>query len=293
MARFSKPIRKAKISAKRQWDVYQLGREDDPFMLSIARGIRGALKCALGPQEKQWIDRIENMRTELNRSRQEITHIDYGAGKPDANRTKSEMRTGIEVAETLGTITKVASKSPFWCLLLFKLIRALKPSSCLEMGTAVGVSAAYQAAALKLNRKGTLVTLEGDRSLADIAANNLQRLNLDNVEVVTGRFDDTLSHVLEDLKTVDFIFVDGSHDESAELEYFERTISFLARPGILVFDDINWSDGMKSAWNFISQDGRVSVAVDLGPVGLCVVGVSNVKRRYFRIRKFDFSSRKS
>ena len=33
------------------------------------------------------------------------------------------MRAGVEVVATLGHITRIASKSAFWCSLLFKLIR--------------------------------------------------------------------------------------------------------------------------------------------------------------------------
>ena len=64
------------------------------------------------------------------------------------------------------------------------------------MGTAVGISAAYQAAALALNGRGTFTTLEGAEPLADIARDNLRRLGLGMVEVVVGRFEDTLDAVL-------------------------------------------------------------------------------------------------
>jgi len=152
------------------------------------------------------------------------------------------------------------------------------------MGTAVGISAAYQAAALKLNGYGTLVTLEGATSLADIAKKNFQHLGLDTVEVIVGRFQDTLPGVLTDRQPVDYAFIDGHHDEQATLAYFEQILPFLAETSLLVFDDIAWSEGMKRAWKTIAQDRRVGVAVDLGPgLGLCVIDTSVTKRRYFRI----------
>ena len=91
----------------------------------------------------------------------------------------------------------------------------MRPGSCLEMGTAVGVSTAYQAAALRLNRHGSFVTIEGATSLADIARSNFQQLGLDTVEVVVGRFQDTLTEVLTSRQPVDYVFVDGHHDEQA------------------------------------------------------------------------------
>lgn len=193
------------------------------------------------------------------------------------------MRAGVEVVATLGHITRIASKSAFWCSLLFKLIRTLRPTSCIEMGTAVGVSAAYQAAALTLNGHGTLLTLEGATSLADIAKKNFQQLGLDTVAVVVGPFQDTLPTILQGSHPVDYVFVDGHHDEQATLAYFEQLLPFLADNACLVFDDIAWSEGMKRAWNSIASDRRVGIAVDLGAVGLCLLQHSNAGRKYFNV----------
>jgi predicted O-methyltransferase YrrM len=151
------------------------------------------------------------------------------------------------------------------------------------MGTAVGVSAAYQATALRLNRHGSLVTIEGATSLADIARNNFQQLDLDTVETVVGRFQDVLTAVLTNRQPVDYVFVDGHHDEQATQTYFEQILPFLAEKALLVFDDITWSEGMRRAWNTLAQDRQVGVAVDLGPVGLCVIDNSVAGRRYFSI----------
>jgi predicted O-methyltransferase YrrM len=151
------------------------------------------------------------------------------------------------------------------------------------MGTAVGISAAYQTAALRLNGHGALVTLEGATSLAEIARNNFQQLGLDTVEVVVGRFHDTLPVVLTNRRPVDYVFVDGHHDDQTTLAYFEHILPFLAETALLVFDDIAWSEGMKRAWATIARDKRVGVAVDLGAVGLCVIDNAIAGPRYFSI----------
>jgi predicted O-methyltransferase YrrM len=283
MIHMAKAVRKLERLVERSWNLYSLSHAGNRITCSIAHSIRGALKCALTLEEKSWIDRIEQLRTQMNASTQQITRTDYGAGNPDSNRAQAEMQAGVEVVDTLGHISQVASKPALWCLLLFKLIRIVRPSSCLEMGTAVGISAAYQAAALKLNRHGFLVTLEGATSLADIARNNFKQLDLDTVEVVPGRFQDTLTGVLTNRQPVDYVFVDGHHDEQATRAYFEHILPFLAEKALLVFDDIAWSKGMKRAWNTLAKDSRVGVAVDFGPVGLCVVSSSIAGRRYFSI----------
>jgi predicted O-methyltransferase YrrM len=268
---------------KRSWNLYSLGHEGNRITKSITDSIRATLKYSLTLEEKNWIDRIEYLRTEMNASTKQITRTDYGAGNPDSNRTQEEMRAGVETVDTLGHISQTVSKSAFWCCLLFKLIRTMRPTSCIEMGTAVGISAAYQGAALELNGHGSLVTIEGATSIADIARNNCRQLGLNTVEVVVGRFQDTLADTLKNRQPVDYVFVDGHHDEQATLAYFEQILPFLAQTALLVFDDIVWSEGMKRAWHTIAHDRRVSVAVDLGPIGLCVIDKSIAGHKYFGI----------
>jgi predicted O-methyltransferase YrrM len=249
----------------------------------IARGIDAARRRASTPEEQGWVQRVEQLRAEMRASTRPLTWIDYGAGNPTSQRTPEVMRTGVEVTQTVGEVCTVASKSPFWCLALFRFVRTLQPRSCVEMGTAVGISAAYQAAALTLNGSGTFATLEGGAALADIARDNLRRLGLGSVEFVVGRFEDTLREVLDRRQPVDYVFVDGHHDGPATLAYFEQIVPFLAKTAVLIFDDIAWSDEMTRAWLTISRDERVRLAVDLGPVGICVVGNGKAHRRYFRI----------
>ena len=63
--------------------------------------------------------------------------------------------------------------------------------------------------------------------------------------VITGRFQDVLDDTLADLREVDYVFIDGHHDEKATLDYFNRIYPFLSKNAIVLFDDISWSEGMK------------------------------------------------
>jgi predicted O-methyltransferase YrrM len=260
-----------------------LSRGGAQITQTIAQSIRATVNQRLTPEEKLWIDRIEQLRSAMNGSSEKIIRTDYGAGSPDADRTKEEMQSGFATDDSIGNVSRVASKPPFWCGLLFKLLRDMRPASCIEMGTAVGISASYQAAALKMNGHGRLVTLEGAAALANIARANFQQLGLETVEVVVGRFQETLPDVLAQRRPVDYLFVDGHHDEQATLGYFEAMLPFLGETALLAFDDIDWSDGMKRAWQTIAHDSRVGVAVDLGPVGLCGIARSVIRRNYFDI----------
>jgi len=283
MFNLTQSVRKLQRSVNRSWKLYGLSREGNCTAESIAPSVRATLKGEWTQDEQSWIDRIERLRSEMNASSAPLTRTDFGAGNPEFNCTPEQMRAGVETADTLGHISRVASKPPFWCALLFELVRTVRPTSCIEMGTSVGISAAYQGAALTLNGDGGLVTLEGASSVANIARKNFRELGLDTVDVVVGRFEDTLPKVLATSQPVDYVFVDGHHEERATIGYFEQIMPFLAEMALVVFDDIAWSDGMRRAWNRIARSEGVEVAVDLGPLGLCVINRRAAGQKYFRI----------
>ncbi|HSE28269.1 MAG TPA: class I SAM-dependent methyltransferase [Gemmatimonadales bacterium] len=277
------PVRKGRQALQRSWNLRGLGREKGPLAAAVAAALQAAVRGHLTPEEEEWTARIERLRAELDASAAPVLRLDYGAGSPGARRTAAEMLAGVETPDTLGHISRLTSKPPFWCRVLFQLVRHARPVTCLEMGTSVGISAAYQAAALELNASGSLVTLEGAPAVAEIAAANLRRLGLDRSEVVVGRFQDTLPGLLEARQPVDYVFVDGHHDQQATLAYFELLLPALAGAALLVFDDIAWSDGMRRAWSALSRDHRVGIAVDLGPVGLCLIDGNGGRRGHYHI----------
>lgn len=275
-----RPMRKIVRRLKWSRSLARLEREEDGLLRTVARAARDAAAGTQSDAERTWTDRIEALRGEMARSSESITRLDFGAGPSGTQRSPQEMDAGVPVTSTLAEISQKVSKPPLWCALLFHLVRGHKPNRCLEMGTAVGVSAAYQSAALALNGHGRLKTLEGSESLAAVAERNFRRLGLDNVEVGVGRFQDTLEDAIESLAEVDYAFIDGHHDEQATLRYFDTLYGSLARPALLVFDDVAWSDGMRRAWQALCGDQRVSAAVDLGSLGICVISDTTAKRRY-------------
>ncbi|MCA1733877.1 MAG: class I SAM-dependent methyltransferase [Acidobacteria bacterium] len=237
----------------------------------VQAALRKTFRNDATPEERAWVERIETLRSELNSSSDPIDILDFGAGDPNSTLTAGEMYEGRAARRTIGEISRASSKRSFWAFLLFRLIRELKPKACLELGTSVGISASYQAAALTLNGAGALVTLEGAPALASKARTNFEALGLRNVRVVSGRFQDTLPRVLEEMGQIDYAFIDGHHDERATIDYFHQIEPFLSSSSVLVFDDINWSRGMRRAWKAIRSDGAVTEAIDLGSMGLCIM----------------------
>lgn len=262
--------------------VSRLTNHTNPRVRAVGKALLETLTNVLLSEERDWIEQIERRRVSLLRSDKTITVIAYGAGKPGSKKTMQEMNAGFETTGLVRNICK-DSKPPFWATILFKLVRELKPESCIELGSCVGISASYLSAACKLNGKGVLRTLEGSPATAEIAKESLAGLGLDNGSVVTGPFHKTLRGALEIAKPVDFFFNDGHHDREAVLEYFNLSLPFLSQDAVIVFDDISWSPGMRKAWEEIENDARVLVTVDLHDIGIAILGRDPGAKEKYRI----------
>jgi predicted O-methyltransferase YrrM len=236
----------------------------------LAQTIAGKL-----PDEaKQFAARIEQIRSEMAASSEMLEAWDrpWLATSPEL-----QARLGLTHADDrFGTTVTVkdackASKPAEWCRVLLSIVLKKKPRTIVEMGTNIGISGLYLGAGLALNGFGRLITMEGAPSKAALACRHFERLKIPAKSVV-GAFSDTLGPVLEENKPIDLAFVDGFHEKDATIHYHEQ-IKRVAAPGaVLVYDDINWSDGMRVAWETIMRDSDVRFALNYGSIGICGVG---------------------
>jgi len=234
----------------------------------IEQALRETIRHRLTNEEKAGIDRIEQIRKQFTGNPTPVTILDFGAGDADSQRSNEEMERGTVSTTTYGEIC-LGSKPALWALLLFKLIRTTQPELALELGACIGISAAYQSTAQSTNRKGRLITIEGSEAIAGLAKKNIESLRLNNVEIFCGTFKEVLPGILESVSAVDYVFIDGHHDEQATIAYFEMLLPHLSPEAILVFDDISWSDGMRRAWEKVRKHPAVSFSVDLKMLGIC------------------------
>jgi len=52
------------------------------------------------------------------------------------------------------------------------------------------------------------------------------------------------------------------------LRYFEQCLKAINNETVFVFDDINWSEGMKNAWKQIKKHPSVRISIDLFFLGI-------------------------
>ncbi len=261
------------IEAYRQSPADLAWREflDDPApeLADLQAVFRDLHNRHLAPAERWWVDRIEQRRAELLTNSSELTYRDFGAGDPEAPRSGRQLHEGVVSDRRVCDLAR-ASVPEEWGLVLFALVRRFEPGKVIELGSALGISGAYQAAALSLNVRGHMYTLEGCPEMARRARQTLEAIDPQRVTVIQGRFQDTLDGVLDRMQQVDFAFVDGHHDEHATLDYWGRISRRLTLRSVVVFDDIDWSTGMRRAWKAIRVSERVSCSIDLGKLGCCL-----------------------
>ncbi|MBI5610440.1 MAG: class I SAM-dependent methyltransferase [Deltaproteobacteria bacterium] len=250
---------------------------------AAASACKSALLGRFSPEEQAWIAEVEDLRSRASRSAEVVRIDDFGAVSPNSNLTAEQMYAGRVIERTVGAACKAASKPLVWSSLLFQLVRHFDPKTCVELGCCVGISATFQAGALRLNgHGGRLWTLEGAPAFAEVARRHFQEVGVD-VEVVVGRFQDTLAGFLTEHAPIDYAFIDGHHDEQATIDYFEQFLPHCGPGAVLVFDDINWSKGMTRAWHRIEADPRVPLAFDCGEIGLCVMDATLSERVRARV----------
>lgn len=211
--------------------------------------------------ERAWLDRIGAERDELQAGL--LAEI---APPDDRPMTTNERRK--EAADACLWM----SLPPVIGALLMNLVRALRPGSCLELGTGFGISTSYQAAALELNGRGHIATLDID-GMHSMARTSIRALGLDSrVELVSGRIEGTLEAAVEAAAPIDYALLDADHNREPTIAAFETLLPRLAPEAVLVFDDVNWNDGMREAWRAIRRGRRVLAAVTLHRLGIAIVG---------------------
>lgn len=168
----------------------------------------------------------------------------------------------------------LVSTAPRGGRLLLWVVRALRPRTCLELGTGAGFSMAYESAALELNGGGRLIGVEASEDCAALTRETLSAVGLEgSSQILVGRGEERIDDAVQAMGPLEFAYEDEDHRPAATIAVADRLIEALAPGGVLLIDDIHlaWS-GMHRAWRAIERDPRLAVAADCGKTGVCVRG---------------------
>ena len=225
---------------------------------------------------------IERRREWLLACEDSLDVVDYGsAGSPE----------GLHVQRRVCDIAKNHLESARVGQVLFRIVNFLheeekRPLQILELGTSLGITTAYLAS---VDSRNKVVTMEGSEAVLRVAQGVWKMLKLKNIEWIQGNIDDTLYNIYSvqssDVRSerIDLAYVDANHTYEATMRYADFLLNRLTEKGILVLDDIHYSEQMERAWSELKADPRVTTSMDLYHVGLLFVDTHYLKRHY-RIR---------
>lgn len=214
---------------------------------------------------------IENTRDDLRQDNSEISVPDFGAGS----------RMQLNNRRKIAAIARSSLKPKKFSQLIFRIVHYYKPANILELGTSLGITTAYMAAA---NPSARITTMEGAPQVAYVAQKNFTALHLSNIKVIEGNFDETLPPLLETAPAFELAFIDGNHRKAPTLNYFYQLLKTATASSILIFDDIHWSEEMEAAWDEIKKHPFVTLTIDLFFIGLVFFRTEQKIKQDFIIR---------
>tara|TARA_B100000900_G_scaffold390706_1_gene384658 strand:+ start:221 stop:1003 length:783 start_codon:yes stop_codon:yes gene_type:complete len=191
----------------------------------------------------------------LKKSNQVIETIDLGKGSTVTHLRKRKV---CDIAKNSSVSKKIGR-------IIHNLSKFNDAKNILEIGTSLGVSTVYLSTAISCSK---VTTLEGCENTSNIALSNFTRFSLDNINLIKGNFSFTLDEVLKKTESFDLIFFDGNHSKIDTLNYFNKCLKKINSKSIFIFDDINWSIEMKSAWNQIIKNDMVTLSFSFFRVGV-------------------------
>lgn len=249
-----------RINAQRDAGAGALVSSGDPTAALVGRELRYPPPHAPDPDAEAWTARIEAWRERLM-AREGV--VQCAVGRPRFGRQRS---FSISVARLASEVSAGAE----WGTVMLRLTRALRPTSCVEIGSAAGFSAAYSAAGLELAGSGRLVCIEASADCAGITRETFSELGLQRADVLQGRGAERLPDVVEKTGPLQLAFLDDDHRRRGTIDMAGQLLDALSPGGVLLIDNVHHSLGMRWAWSAVSGDSRLSTAVDCGGIGVCV-----------------------
>jgi predicted O-methyltransferase YrrM len=215
--------------------------------------------------------KIEIIRKQLLNNSQVLDVEDFGAG------SKLKLTKQRKVKDIAAT----SLKSKKFAQLLFRIVQYYQPKNIVELGTSLGITTAYLASG---NNTAQIITMEGSSAIASVAKENIKKLFLQNIQLVQGNFDETLTPTINSINKIDLAFLDGNHRYLPTIQYFNTLLPKLHKESIVILDDIHWSKEMEQAWEEIKHHNAVTLSIDLFTIGIVLFKEEFKTKQHFIIK---------
>ena len=228
-----------------------------------------------------WTD-IESVRRQMLSDTRVVEVTDFGTGQG-----RSAHRRICDIASTSLAPSRNAQLLFRWLVYLAQEKKGVN-LNVVELGTSLGITTAYLAAA---NKRLNVLTFDGSEAVVAEAKANWQRLGVsEQIEVVVGNLDSTLettlynrAHATRDRESgygIDLAFLDANHTYDATMRYWKQLLPYHGNKSIFAVDDIRYSPDMAKAWREIMQDECVTSTMDLGDMGIAFFDPQYLRRHY-------------
>jgi len=224
-----------------------------------------------GKQQDVLFAPIESCRQDLLHNKQYIEVEDFGAG---SGIIKTNRRRVDKIAAS-------SLKPKKYARLLHRMIAYYKPEQLIELGTSFGITSMYLASG---NPHATLHTFEGSTAIGNLAQHHFNKIKAENIHLHSGEFGQTFQPFISSATYIDFAFIDGNHRKAPTLDYFNLLLKKLTPDGIIVFDDIHWSEEMEAAWEDIKNHPSVTLSIDLFFIGIAFINPDFKTKQHFSVR---------
>lgn len=194
---------------------------------------------------------LANIRKSLLKNRTKISLQGFGTG----HARKTEIRQ----------IVRQSCAPQRQAELLLRIANASRAKSIVELGTNVGLSTLYLAAA---NQNSCVTTFEGEPQLHRFATQLFAQNHAKNITAIYGEIDQTLPDFLSKTDRIDLAFFDANHTAEATLRYFDLCLPKAHTQTIFIFHDIHLTADMELAWNTIKKHSKIRATIDTFCMGI-------------------------
>ncbi len=138
----NKGIRILNRTLRTQGSLRKMQNSEDLRVIALGRVLDAALNDLATPDEQASTAPIRSLRRKLEVRKDDLDGV------------------------SVGRVAQADSREHMWLMVLFHLLREFKPQNCLELGTCLGISAAYEASSLPprfIGRSGSSAVIPGRR----------------------------------------------------------------------------------------------------------------------------------
>ena len=216
-------------------------------------------------------DALNSVRKKLLANTEILEITDFGAG---SKKLGSNKRAVNQIAKH-GIAQKKQAE------FLYKLLNKFNPKNVIELGTSIGLTSLYFSKAIP---RSAIYSIEGCPNLYQFSKQLFQTHQSKNIHLINGNFNTELPKLLNELPSVDLLYIDGNHAYEPTMKYFNLALEKKNADSIFIFDDIYWSDGMEKAWKEICTHPEVKLSLDFFQFGIVFFRTEHKAKEHFVLK---------